>query len=629
MGNFEKGKDMTFSVDLQNDVYVTFLVFQFINGSWTENLQTEFPAGDWSRRSFTFQIDGRATGWGMRLRFARLEMSKGKRFRFKRPKLEKGSVPTDFSKSTYELEQSVNGIRETITKVENNQSGFDKRVTAVEKNAEGITQNVSKIQEMQTEQSKKISEAQSIIKQHSDQIDLTIKKKDMEDYVGGLGSINEVRNAGLNTTKFWNLSAGTVLQPNSIYKGYPTFWSDYSGKTSDHWSGAISDFISVTTGESLVSTGWFATDNIASLDQKAWMEIEFYNGTKSTRMRTQRVEIKWIKQGDWVKMTMLSTVAANEEWVRWRYYVQRNGRLRAGLPMLQRGKVATEFWLHPKDQVDADKMLEDIANRVATEQYNQKMTQIDNRFSVNEKGIDLVAKKTEVYTQTQSNDKFATNAYVRNMEGRIQVTEKNILSTVKKGEIISSINQTAEKIKISANLIDLVGRVEASWLKAGLLQGMTIKTSATKEYLHMENQVIRFVNQGSAKIVMGFEDERKSTTRNPYIILGEGDGTGRNIGSIYKDGNGVYYRYVDYNGAESNIRLTNAGNIGITAQDGIWFTAKRVNFTSPISTSGILFNSFGKIPLSQQGVLWMGNGYRGFGAYYHDGKAWNFISSSQ
>lgn len=628
MGNFEKGKDMTFSVDLQNDVYVTFLVFQFINGSWTENLQTEFPAGDWSRRSFTFQIDGRATGWGMRLRFARLEMSKGKRFRFKRPKLEKGSVPTDFSKSTYELEQSVNGIRETITKVENNQSGFDKRVTAVEKNAEGITQNVSKIQEMQTEQSKKISEAQSIIKQHSDQIDLTIKKKDMEDYVGGLGSINEVRNAGLNTTKFWNLSAGTVLQPNSIYKGYPTFWSDYSGKTSDHWSGAISDFISVTTGESLVSTGWFATDNIASLDQKAWMEIEFYNGTKSTRMRTQRVEIKWIKQGDWVKMTMLSTVAANEEWVRWRYYVQRNGRLRAGLPMLQRGKVATEFWLHPKDQVDADKMLEDIANRVATEQYNQKMTQIDNRFSVNEKGIDLAAKKTEVYTQTQSNDKFATNAYVRNMEGRIQVTEKNILSTVKKGEIISSINQTAEKIKISANLIDLVGRVEASWLKAGLLQGMTIKTSATKEYLHMENQVIRFVNQGSAKIVMGFEDERKSTTRNPYIILGEGDGTGRNIGSIYKDGNGVYYRYVDYNGAESNIRLTNAGNIGITAQDGIWFTAKRVNFTSPISTSGILFNSFGKIPLSQQGVLWMGNGYRGFGAYYHDGKAWSFINSS-
>ncbi|MGH0950792.1 hypothetical protein [Bacillus mycoides] len=173
------------------------------------------------------------------------------------------------------------------------------------------------------------------------------------------------------------------------------------------------------------------------------------------------------------------------------------------------------------------------------------------------------------------------------------------------------------------------GTVQTHQLIGNEIIGKTIKTSNTNEYLHMENQVVRFVNQGSAKIVMGFEDERKSKTRNPYIILGEGDGTGRNIGSIYKDGNGAYYRYVDYNGAESNIRLTNAGNIGITAQDGIWFTANRVNFTSPVATSGILFNSFGKTPLSQQGVLWMGNGYRGFGAYYHDGRAWNFISSSQ
>lgn len=45
-------------------------------------------------------------------------------------------------------------------------------------------------------------------------------------------------------------------------------------------------------------------------------------------------------------------------------------------------------------------MLEDIANRVATEQYNQKMTQIDNRFSVNEKGIDLVAKDRGLYTNS-------------------------------------------------------------------------------------------------------------------------------------------------------------------------------------------------------------------------------------
>ncbi|WHT93378.1 phage tail spike protein [Bacillus cereus] len=556
-------------------------------------------------------------------------------------KVEKGTIATDwdtsnadkvslneFTKKTTEIEKSVNGIKETITKVENNQSSFDKRVTEVEKTANGITQNVSKLQEIQTQQGKTLTQATTTLEQHSEALNLTMKKKDVENYVGGLGAINEIRDAGFTQgNKYWGWSNGHAIDPNLKYKGYNSFSMHTTGQDQDRWWGAFGQFIDCSPYEDIVVSAYFNTDGKVPIDNGVYIEMEFWQSNKTTRISTARERVQIINN-TWIKSTCTAKAPAGTGFVRFRPYVQRNGRAWFCMPMLQRGKVATEFWLHPKDQVDSDKMLEDIANRVATEQYNQKMTQIDNRFSVNEKGINLAAKKTEVYTQTQSNDKFATNAYVRDMEGRIQVTEKNILSTVKKGEIISSINQTAEKIKISANLIDLVGRVEASWLKAGLLQGMTIKTSATKEYLHMENQVIRFVNQGSAKIVMGFEDERKSATRNPYIILGEGDGTGRNLGSIYKDGNGVYYRYVDYNGAESNIRLTNAGNIGITAQDGIWFTAKRVNFTSPISTSGILFNSFGKTPLSQQGVLWMGNGYRGFGAYYHDGNGWNFINSS-
>ncbi len=556
-------------------------------------------------------------------------------------KVEKGTIATDwdtsnadkvslneFTKKTTEIEKSVGGIKETITKVENNQSSFDKRVTEVEKTANGITQNVSKLQETQTQQGKTLTQATTTLEQHSEALNLTMKKKDVENYVGGLGAINEIRDAGFTQgNKYWGWSNGHAIDPNLKYKGYNSFSMHTTGQDQDRWWGAFGQFIDCSPYEDIVVSAYFNTDGKVPIDNGVYIEMEFWQSNKTTRISTARERVQIINN-TWIKSTCTAKAPAGTGFVRFRPYIQRNGRAWFCMPMLQRGKVATEFWLHPKDQVDSDKMLEDIANRVATEQYNQKMTQIDNRFSVNEKGIDLAAKKTEVYTQTQSNDKFATNAYVRDMEGRIQVTEKNILSTVKKGEIISSINQTAEKIKISANLIDLVGRVEASWLKAGLLQGMTIKTSATKEYLHMENQVIRFVNQGSAKIVMGFEDERKSATRNPYIILGEGDGTGRNLGSIYKDGNGVYYRYVDYNGAESNIRLTNAGNIGITAQDGIWFTAKRVNFTSPISTSGILFNSFGKTPLSQQGVLWMGNGYRGFGAYYHDGNGWNFINSS-
>ncbi|MED3352998.1 hypothetical protein P4388_31255, partial [Bacillus thuringiensis] len=118
MGDYEKEKDMTFSIDMQNDALIDLIVFQFINGVWAENLYNRFPVANWSRRSFTFKIDARATGWGLRLRFERNENSKGKKFRFKKPKLEKGSVPTGFTKSTYELEQSFEGVKERIEKTE-------------------------------------------------------------------------------------------------------------------------------------------------------------------------------------------------------------------------------------------------------------------------------------------------------------------------------------------------------------------------------------------------------------------------------------------------------------------------------------------------------------------------------
>ncbi|MFB6735939.1 phage tail spike protein, partial [Bacillus toyonensis] len=408
--------------------------------------------------------------------------------------LEEGNIPTsyrtpsedqvttdEFTKKTTEIEKSVTGIKETVTKFENNQSGFDKRVTAVEKTAEGISQNVTKIQETQTVQGKQITEAQSTIKQHSDALDLTVKMKDVENYVGGIGSINEIRNAGLELgNKYWSINQGTAVQPSSKYKGYATFWSDYSGKTSDHWSGTASEFIPVTAGEDLISTGWFATDNIASLDQKAWMEIEFWNATKGTRMRTQRVEIQWAKQGDWARMMMVSKVAANEEWVRWRYYVQRNGRIRAALPMLQRGKVATEFWLHPKDQTNVDKMIEDISNKVATLDYNQKTTELERLISANAEGIKLAAVKTEVYTKQQADERYADKAYVEKQEGRIEVTEKAITSTVQKGDIISAINQTAEKISISVSKLDINADTVVKWLTAKGIDADVIKISGDK-----------------------------------------------------------------------------------------------------------------------------------------------------
>ncbi|MCU5220982.1 hypothetical protein OCA09_31215, partial [Bacillus cereus] len=71
-------------------------------------------------------------------------------------------VTTDeFTQKTTEITKSVDGIKETITKVENNQNGFDKRVATVEKDATTIKQNVSFIQNTQTEQGRQLQEAKA------------------------------------------------------------------------------------------------------------------------------------------------------------------------------------------------------------------------------------------------------------------------------------------------------------------------------------------------------------------------------------------------------------------------------------------------------------------------------------
>ncbi|KAB2425614.1 phage tail spike protein, partial [Bacillus cereus] len=86
-----------------------------------------------------------------------------------------------------------------------------------------------------------------------------------------------------------------------------------------------------------------------------------------------------------------------------------------------------------KQTVDKNKqdLLGELANKLATEQFNQKMTLIDNRFIINEQGINASAKKTEVYTKEQANGQFATSSYVRDMETRLQLTEKGVSISVK------------------------------------------------------------------------------------------------------------------------------------------------------------------------------------------------------
>ncbi|MGE6344079.1 phage tail spike protein [Bacillus mycoides] len=389
MGDYEKGKDMTFSIDLQNDVPIDLMVFQFINGAWAENLQNKLLVANWSRRSFTFKLDVRATGWGLRLRFERNENSKGKKFRFKKAKLEKGSVPTDFSKSTYELEQSVDGVKTTVTNVQNSQVGFEKRMTTVEQTASGLSSTVSDLNNVVDSQGKKLTEANTKLEQQATAIGAKVELKQVENYVAGF-------------------------------------------------------------------------------------------------------KIPDLKQ----------TVDQNK-----------------------------------KD------LLGELANKLATEQYNQKMTLIDNRFSINEQGINAAAKKTEVYTKDQANGQFATDSYVRDMESRLQITEKGVSISVKENDVIAAFNISKENIMLNANRINLKGFVTADHIKGQVLEGVTLKTSGNR-FVEINKQDMKIFDLNKPRGYMGFMETDDGSIQ-PALVLGSDNRKFSGTGSFY-----IYQKIPRINGTE-------------------------------------------------------------------------------
>ncbi|HDT6576959.1 TPA: tail fiber domain-containing protein [Bacillus cereus] len=294
-----------------------------------------------------------------------------------RPAAEDQVTTDEFTKKTTEITKSVDGIKETITKVENNQSGFDKRVATVEKDATAIKQNVSFIQNTQTEQGKQLQEAKAGWENTAKALEGKVELKQVQDYVAGF-------------------------------------------------------------------------------------------------------KIPELKQ----------TVNQNKQ-----------------------------------------DLLDELANKLATEQFNQKMTLIDNRFTINELGINAAAKKTEVYTIEQANGQFAKDSYVRDMETRLQLTEKGVSISVKENDVIAAFNMSKENITLNANRINLKGFITASHIKGQVLEGVTLKTSGNR-FVEINKQDMKIFDSDKPRGYLGFMETNDGSIQ-PSLVLGSDNIKYRGTGSFY------------------------------------------------------------------------------------------------
>lgn len=186
-----------------------------------------------------------------------------------------------------------------------------------------------------------------------------------------------------------------------------------------------------------------------------------------------------------------------------------------------------------KQTVDKNKqdLLGELANKLATEQFNQKMTLIDNRFTINEQGINASAKKTEVYTKEQANGQFATSSYVRDMETRLQLTEKGVSISVKENDVIAAFNMSKENITLNANRINLVGFITANHIKGKVLEGVTLKTSGNR-FVEINKQDMKIFDLDKPRGYIGFMETNDGSIQ-PSLVLGSDNRKYAGTGSFY------------------------------------------------------------------------------------------------
>lgn len=499
----EPGKEVTISADINcESADYHFEMFYATNAegnnwrAFVGEIYKELKT--WKRRSFTFKIPNDTTSIMFRIYFGRVVTSNGTWLNFKNVQIERGNIATgykrayqdqvtsdEFTKKTTEIEKSVDGINESIKTVEKTQTSFNERVNTVEKNAEGTTASVKKLQETQTAQGKTISEATTTIGQHSEALKLTMKKKDVEDYIGGLGSINDLRNASFaQGFKYWSQNGNSAVIDSSVtYRGYTTAKLHATGLNEDKWY-SLHQTIDVSAGEDIVASGYFMSNNIG---QGFVLEIEYINA-QGSRVSQSSIGIDVTANSNWIRAVISGTVPAGAVKARYKPWTRRNGTLWIALPMLQRGKVATEFWLHPKDQTDVDKMMEDIANKVATEKYNQKVTELERSISATEKGVSIISGKQETFI----NETY--NAYVRKTESRLEVLDEGIIAQILKDGIVTAINMSPGKITINAAKLDINADTIVKWLTAQGIDANVIKISGDVVTIDKSGITVRMAN---------------------------------------------------------------------------------------------------------------------------------------
>ncbi|MEW4320331.1 hypothetical protein Q0N71_30905, partial [Bacillus thuringiensis] len=515
----EPGKEVTISADINcESVDYHFEMFYATNAegnnwrAFVGELYKELKI--WKRRSFTFKIPNDTTSIMFRIYFGRVVTSNGTWLNFKNVQIERGNIATgykrayqdqvttdEFTKKTTEIEKSVDGVKTTVSTVQKDQGTMQTTLNQVKQTTDSNSQTITTLSQTQGKQGEIIQQNTSDITQLNNQIKSKVTDTQMQEYIGGLGSTNLLFNAafedrvinattGVVTSRKPSISKWSVGPNGSNFTAVPETARNHdgmnsvklesSGQTVDRNAAFYQSLpVSPNTGDYVLSA-WFYTDAVATIDNTAFVMIEFYNG--STWVTNKVIQlVPLLTNGSWkfISVTMPAPVSGVTT-IRFVVVIRKNGRLWVSQPQLQQGITPSSFMENPKDYANYDQLVGEIAKKVATSDFDNKVTQMETTINQQSNRIDLKAEKTDVYTKTEANGQFGSKAMVEKHESSITLMSNEINSTVKKGDIISSINQTAEQITIDVSRLNINADTVVKWLTAKGINADVIKISGDK-----------------------------------------------------------------------------------------------------------------------------------------------------
>ncbi|MED2263235.1 phage tail spike protein [Bacillus thuringiensis] len=570
----EPGKEVTISADINcESVDYHFEMFYATN---TEGNNWRAFVGElykelkiWKKRSFTFKIPNDTTSIMFRIYFGRVVTSNGTWLNFKNVQIERGNIATgykrayqdqvtndEFTKKTTEIEKSVDGVKTTVSTVQKDQGTMQTTLNQVKQTTDSNSQTITTLSQTQGKQGEIIQQNKSDITQLNNQINSKVTDTQMQEYIGGLGSTNLLFNAafedrvinattGVVTSRKPSISKWSVGPNGSNFTAVPETARNHdgmnsvklesSGQTVDRNAAFYQSLpVSPNSGDYVLSA-WFYTDAVATIDNTAFVMIEFYNG--STWVTNKVIQlVPLLTNGSWkfISVTMPAPVSGVTT-IRFVVVIRKNGRLWVSQPQLQQGITPSSFMENPKDYSNYDQLVGEIAKKVATADFDSKFSKMETTINQQSNRIDLKAEATNVYTKTEADGTFGSKAIVESHSSQLSVMSNEISTRIKAGEIASAINQTAQAVLIQARKIYLDGYIEAKHLRAQELVGVTIKTApqgSNNNHIRLNAQDMTLYGSGANRAYFGFMETTDGSIQ-PSLVLGSDNIKYRGAGSFY------------------------------------------------------------------------------------------------